>query len=118
MKKNQKRGVMPKKKKLLLKKGDLVQVIAGKDKGNTGKILEINRYQERVIVEGVNIVTKHIKPRQAGQEGRIDKFESPIHYSNVLLYCKESERGERLRIQINDDKTKTRIFTKSGTSAD
>ena len=118
MRKNQKKGVMPKKKKLLLKKGDLVQVIAGKDKGNTGKILGIDRYKERVIVEGVNIVTKHVKPRQAGQEGKIDRFEAPIHYSNVLLYCKESERGERLRIQINDDNTKTRIFTKSGTSAD
>ncbi len=108
----------PKKKKLFLKVDDMVQVIAGKDKGTVGKILNINRYRERVIVEGVNIVTKHIKPNQQGQEGRIEKFEAPIHYSNVLLYCNESKKGERIRIRVNDDKTKTRVFVKSGIPAD
>lgn len=108
----------PVKKKLLLKKGDLVQVISGKDKGTKGKILSVDRYKERVVVEGVNIVTKHIKPSQMNQEGRIDRFEAPIHYSNVLLYCKESDRGERIKIRINDDGSKTRIFAKSGTPAE
>lgn len=118
MNKSRKKGEAPAKMKLLLKKGDVVQVIAGKDKGTTGKILSIDRYNARVIVEGVNIVTKHVKPTQAGQEGKIVKFEAPIHYSNVLLYCKDSEKGERLKIRINDDKSKTRIFAKSGTAAD
>lgn len=118
MKKSRKKAEAPKKMKLLLKQGDIVQVIAGKDKGTTGKIISIDRYNARVIVEGVNIVTKHQKPTQAGQEGKIVKFEAPIHYSNVLLYNKESGRGERLKIRINDDKTKTRIFAKSGTAAD
>ncbi len=118
MNKSRKKGEAPKKIKLLLKKDDVVQVISGKDKGNTGKIISIDRYNARVIVEGVNIVTKHVKPTQAGQEGKIVKFEAPIHYSNVLLYCKESGKGERLKIRINDDKTKTRIFAKSGTAAD
>jgi len=113
-----KKGEELRKKKLLLKKGDNVQVISGKDKGNTGKILHIDRFSERVVVEGVNIVTKHVKPTQAGQEGKIEKFEAPIHYSNILLYCKDSGKGERIRLQINDDKTKTRIFAKSGISAD
>ena len=107
-----------KKKKLLLRKKDIVQVISGKDKGAVGKILNIDRIKEKVVVEGVNIVTKHVKPNQNNQEGRIDKFEAPIHYSNVLLYCKESERGERVRIRINDDGSKNRIFVKSGSSAD
>ena len=118
MKANSKTNVVPKKKKLLLRVGDTVQVISGKDKGTTGKILSINRNRERVVVEGVNIVTKHVKPTQQNQEGRIDKFEAPIHYSNVLLYCSESKRGERIRVRINDDKTKTRIFVKSGIPAD
>lgn len=113
MKSMNKKGVVPKKKKLLLKRGDVVQVISGKDKGTTGKILSIDRYQERVVVEGVNVVTKHVKPRQAGQEGKIEKFEAPIHYSNVLLFCKQSGKGERLKVRINDDNTKTRIFAKS-----
>ncbi len=118
MKTKKNKGVRPKKVKLLLKKDDVVQVISGKDKGTTGKILSIDRYRERVVVEGVNIVTKHVKPTQAGQEGRIAKFEAPIHYSNVLLYCKDSGKGERVRIRVNDDNTKTRIFTKSGIAAD
>lgn len=108
-----KKGAPLKKKKLLLKQGDVVQVIAGKDKGTTGEILSIDRYNEKVIVKGVNIVTKHVKPKQAGQEGKIEKFEAPIHYSNVLLFCEKSGKGERLKIRINDDKTKTRIFAQS-----
>ena len=108
----------PKKKKLHLKVGDKVQVIAGKDKGEVGKILSIDRYRERVVVEGLNIVTKHIKPDQQRKEGRIEKFEAPIHYSNVLLYCNESKRGERIRISVKDDQSKVRIFAKSGTPAD
>ncbi len=112
------KGVPLTKKKLLLKRGDVVQVICGKDKGTTGKILSLDRYSERVVVEGVNMVTKHVKPKQAGQEGKIERFEAPIHYSNVLLFCKKSGKGERIKIQVNDDKTKTRIFAKSNIPAD
>ena len=104
--------------KLVLKTGDNVQVITGKDKGRTGKILQIDRIKAKVVVEGVNIVTKHIKPQSADQPGRIDKMEAPIHYSNVLLYNEESKKGERVRIQVNDDGSKTRIFAKSGNKAD
>jgi large subunit ribosomal protein L24 len=118
MKKSNKKGEVRQKMKLLLKKDDVVEVISGKDKGTTGKILSIDRYNARVIVEGVNIVTKHVKPTQAGQEGRIEKFEAPIHYSNVLLFCKESGKGERLKIRINDDKSKTRMFAKSDIAVD
>ena len=109
----------PKQKlKLALKTGDNVQVIAGKDKGRTGKIVRIDREKARVVVEGVNMVTKHVKPQGPEQPGRIDKFEAPIHYSNVLLYNEKSSRGERIRIQLNDDGSKTRIFTKTGNKAE
>ena len=118
MKSRNRKNQAPQKKKLLLKVEDTVQVIAGKDKGTVGKIVSIDRYKERVLVEGVNMVTKHVKPNQQNQEGRIDKFEAPIHYSNVLLYCNESKKGERIRIRVNDDKTKTGIFVKSGLPAD
>ncbi len=118
MKAKRKKEASPQKKKLLLKRGDVVQVISGKDKGTTGKILSIDRYRNRVVVEGVNVVTKHVKPRQAGQEGKIEKFEASIHYSNVLLYCEKSGKGERLKIRINDDNTKTRIFAKSNIPAE
>lgn len=118
MKKKMKNNVARKKMKLLLKKDDLVQVISGKDKGATGKVLGVDREKGRILVEGVNIVTKHIKPNQQNQEGRIEKMEAPIDYSNVLLYCEESKRGERIKVQINDDNTKTRVFVKTGISAD
>lgn len=106
------------KKKLHIKKNDLVKVITGKDSGTTGLVLSVDRYNEKLVVKGVNIVTKHVKPKGENEQGRIVKFEAPIHYSNVLLFCKESNRGERIRIQINDDNTKSRVFVKSGIIAD
>ncbi|OGG93688.1 MAG: 50S ribosomal protein L24 [Candidatus Lambdaproteobacteria bacterium RIFOXYD2_FULL_50_16] len=106
------------KQKLLLKKGDLVQVISGKDRGQKGKVLAVDRVKMRITVEGVNIATKHIKPNATNQEGRIEKFEAPIHYSNVLLFCESSGKGERLKIRANDDGTKTRVFAQSNISAD
>ena len=106
------------KHKLLLKKGDLVQVIAGKDKGQKGKVLVVNREKLRITVEGVNMVTKHVKPGANNQEGRIDKFEAPLHYSNVLLFCEKSGKGERLKVKVNDDGSKTRVFAQSDIPAD
>lgn len=104
--------------KLLLKKDDLVQVIAGKDKGQKGKVLLVDRKKMRITVEGINMVTKHVKPSAGNEEGRIDKFEAPIHYSNVLLFCEKSGKGERLKVRVNDDGSKTRIFAKSDIPAD
>ena len=108
----------PQRLKLHLKSGDLVQVIAGKDKGKTGKILKIDRVNARVTVEGVNVVTKHVKAKGPEQPGKIDHFEKSIHYSNVLLYNEKSKRGERIRLQVKDDGSKTRIFTKTGNAAE
>ena len=68
-----------------IKKGDLVQVIAGKDKGKQGKIMVIDRAKNKVIVEGINIITKHQKPNRGNQTGGIIKTEAPIHASNVMF---------------------------------
>ena len=70
--------------KLKIKKGDTVRVIAGKDKGKEGKILVVDRKTDRVIVEGVNMATKHVKPRGGVQQGGIVHQEAPIHVSNVM----------------------------------
>ena len=67
------------------KKGDKVNVIAGKDKGKSGKILHILRDKDRVVVEGVNVVKKHQKPTQANQTGGIVERENPIHISNIMM---------------------------------
>lgn len=112
------RNTAPKKTgKLTLRTNDIVQVICGKDKGSTGKILKIDRKAHRLVVEGINMVTKHVKPAQ-NQEGRIEKREASLHYSNVLLFCKDSGKGERIKIQLNKDGSKTRIFVKSGIAAE
>jgi len=107
-----------KRQKLLIKVGDLVQVISGKDKGTTGKVLRVDREKMRILIEGVNIVTKHRKPAGNNQEGKIEKIEAPIHYSNVLLYCEKSGKGERLKISVKDDGSKTRVFAQSNISVD
>lgn len=104
--------------KLLIKRGDLVQVITGKDKGSKGKVLNVDREKLRIVVEGVNIVTKHIKPTSSDQQGKIEKMEAPIHYSNVLLFCEKSGKGERVRVQANEDGSKTRFFVQSNVKVD
>ncbi len=70
---------------LKIKKNDLVRVITGKDKGKDGKVLSVNPKTHKVIVEGVNMVTKHMKPSAANQQGGIVKKESPIDISNVMV---------------------------------
>ena len=71
-----------------IKKGDLVRVIAGKDKGKEGKVLSINAKKNTAIVEGVNMVTKHAKPSMANQQGGIIHQESPIDISNIMYLYK------------------------------
>ena len=68
-----------------IKKGDTVQIIAGKDKGQEGKVLSVNPKTGRVVVEGLNMVTKHTKPSQANPNGGIVEKEAPIDISNVML---------------------------------
>ncbi len=104
--------------KIALRKNDLVQVIAGKEKGEKGKIISVDRIKNRVTVEGLNLLTKHVKPNQTNQQGGIMKFEGPIHYSNVLLYCKKCESGVRIRKKINDDASKNRVCVKCGSILD
>jgi large subunit ribosomal protein L24 len=80
--------------KLSIRKNDTVQVIAGKEKGKTGKILKVDTKTGRVTVEKVNMVKKHTKPTQTSQGGIAEK-ELPLHYSNVLLMCAKCNRGVR-----------------------
>lgn len=70
--------------KIKIKKGDKVVIIAGKDKGKEGKVLLVDRKKNRVVVEGINMITKHQKPNAAYQQGGIIKREAPIHVSNVM----------------------------------
>lgn len=96
-----------------IKTGDTVIVIAGKDKGKTGKVLQAIPKKDRVIVEGINIVTKHMKMQGPNQPGGIQKAEAPIHVSNVMYYDSDSKKGTRIRYEMDGDK-KVRVAVKSG----
>ncbi|MBF1050941.1 MAG: 50S ribosomal protein L24 [Peptostreptococcaceae bacterium] len=96
-----------------IKSGDTVIVIAGKDKGKKGKVLEAYPTKLRVLVEGVNIATKSEKPNKNNPQGGIVKKEMPIHVSNVMYYDAKSGKGTRLGYKIVDGK-KVRIAKKSG----
>lgn len=100
-----------------IKTGDKVQVIKGKDKGKTGKVLEVFPKKNRVIVEGVNVQIKHKKPTSPQQTGGILETEGAIHASNVLLYDEKLGRGVRTRTELVDGK-KVRVSTKSGNKLD
>ena len=98
-----------------IKTGDTVKVIAGKDKDKEGKILSVDRKTGRVIVEGINMVTKHTKPSAANQQGGIVNREAPIHASNVMYLHKG--KPTRLGYKIEDGK-KVRIAKSTGEAID
>jgi large subunit ribosomal protein L24 len=99
--------------KLHIKKGDMVQVIAGDDKGKKGRVIEINRETRRVMVEGVNIVSRHTKPNAKNQNGGIIKKEAAVHISNVMLLDKGG-KPTRVGRKLNDAGKLVRVATKSG----
>ncbi len=100
-----------------LKKDDLVVVIAGSDKGTTGRILKVLPEDDRVLVEGVNVIKRHQSPRKFREGGIIEK-EAPIHISNVMLVDPETEKPTRVRIGADKDGKKVRIAVKSGAVLD
>ncbi|BEP30116.1 50S ribosomal protein L24 [Helicovermis profundi] len=97
-----------------IKKNDTVIVIAGKDKGKKGKVLQVFPAKERVIVEGVNMVTKHQKPSATVQQGGIIHQEAAVHVSNVMLWDPKEKVGTRVKHTILEDGKKVRVSVKSG----
>ncbi len=98
-----------------IKQGDTVMVIAGRDKGKTGKVLRVLADKDRVVIEGVNRVWKHVKPSQRSpQGGRIQK-DAPIHASNVMPVDPSTGKATRVKFELRDGK-KHRVAVKSGTS--
>ncbi|EFI41407.1 MULTISPECIES: 50S ribosomal protein L24 [Peptoniphilus] len=87
-----------------IKKGDTVKVIAGKDKGKTGKVLKTFPREDRVIIEKVNMVTKHMKAKGPQNPGGIEKKEAPIHVSNVMYFDTKTNKATRLGYKIEDGK--------------
>ncbi len=98
--------------KMKLKKGDMVIVNSGSEKGKKGEIIAVSPKLNKVIVKGINIRKKHVKARKQGQESGIIERECPIDASKVSFYCDKCEKGVRLGINVAEDGTKTRFCKK------
>ncbi len=103
---------------LHVKKGDTVVVLSGDKKrhlkGTKGEVLEVSPKERKVIVKGVNLVKKHMKPRKQGEAGGILTVEGPIYADKVALYCPKCDKGVRSKIKVEADGTKTRVCAKCG----
>ena len=100
--------------KIRLKKGDTVIVRAGKDKGKTGKVLVTHPQLNKVTVEGINIVKKHMKPNKAYPQGGIIEMTKPIWVSKVAVVDPETKKPTRIGLKIDDKGNKTRVYKASG----
>jgi len=97
-----------------IKKGDKVKILAGKDKGKTGKVLQIFSSSNRASIEGLNLLIKHMRPRKQGEKGQRIEFPAPLDLSNVILVCSACDRPTRvgykyIEIVKNDIKQKKKV---------
>lgn len=98
--------------KLHVKKDDLVMIVAGKDKGKSGKVLRVLPEKERVVVENLNLIKRHTRPSQTNNEGGIIEKEAPIAISNVQLLCPGCSKPARTGIKVLEDGSKARFCKK------
>lgn len=103
--------------KLHVKTGDTVVVLSGKDRGKQGKVLEVSPKERKVIVEGINMVTKHVKPRKMGEQGGIVKAEGAMYASKVQIVCPKCGKPTRIGHKVLEDGKKVRVCKKTGCGA-
>ncbi|MEE1055806.1 MAG: 50S ribosomal protein L24 [Acutalibacteraceae bacterium] len=101
-------------KKVHVKTGDTVVVLSGKNKGKKGKVMAVSPKEGKVIVEGVNMVSKHVKPKRMGEAGGIVKAEGAMYASKVQIVCPRCKKPTRIGHKINEDGTKNRTCVKCG----
>ncbi|MCR4419471.1 MAG: 50S ribosomal protein L24 [Clostridia bacterium] len=101
-----------------VKKGDTVVVITGKEKGKRGKVLAVDRRRNRVTVEGVNLVKRHLRPTRQLPQGGIVEKEASVHASNVLLWCARCEAPSRVGRSLLEDGKKVRVCRRCGEHLD
>jgi len=95
-----------------IKKDDKVKVIAGKDKGKIGKVLNIKRKNRRIVIENINMTKKHVRPSAKHRQGGIIESEAPIHWSNVMLMCSKCVKPVRIKMKRLEDGKKIRVCRK------
>lgn len=99
--------------KYKIKRGDTVRILSGKDKGKAGPVMLVLSQRGKVLVEGINMVKKHIKPKRAGEKGQRVSIASPIDVSNAQLICPSCKKSTRVKIKYENDK-KIRLCKKCG----
>ena len=100
--------------KVHVKTGDTVMIISGKDKGRKGQVLAVSPKEGKIIVEKVNIVSKHVKPRRMGEPGGIIKAEGAFYASKAMIVCPRCKQATRIGHKVYEDGTKARICKKCG----
>lgn len=100
--------------KTYLRKNDQVEVITGKDKGRVGKVLRVLRDEDKAVVERINMVKRHTKPREMNQQGQIVEKEAPVHVSNLQLICPECTKTGRIAMKTLENGTKVRTCKTCG----
>ena len=98
---------------LKIKKGDRVVVLSGKDKGKHGEVTKSLPKESKVVVSGVNVITRHRKPSQTNPQGGLEKVEAPLHVSKVAIEDPKTGRATRVRFEVRDGK-KVRVAARSG----
>ncbi|MCP4690870.1 MAG: 50S ribosomal protein L24 [Desulfobacterales bacterium] len=104
--------MLTEKHRVRLRKDDKVKVIAGKDKGKIGKVLQVNRKKNRVLVENINVVKRHTKPSAQNRQGGIIETEALLHSSNVMLMCNKCMQATRIKKRRLEDGKKIRVCGK------
>lgn len=104
--------------KLHVKKNDMVEIIAGKERGKTGKVLRVLPGKGRVVVENLNVIKRHTRPTQLNPEGGIVEKEAPLSISNVMLVCGSCNQATRTGVRLLEDGSKTRYCKKCNESVD
>jgi large subunit ribosomal protein L24 len=99
-----------------IKKNDMVMVVTGRDRGKTGKVMRVLREDRRVVIERLNIVKRHSKPRGAASPGGIVEKEAPIDISNVMIFCDRCNAPVRIGVKHANDGSKTRVCRRCGES--
>lgn len=98
---------------LKIKKGDKIEMIAGKDRGKRGEVLAVSSRDNTVTVKKLNMVTRHLKPKRAGQKGERITVEAPVDISNVALVCPHTDKPTRVGFKVKEG-SKVRVSKKSG----
>ncbi|MDD5040340.1 MAG: 50S ribosomal protein L24 [Patescibacteria group bacterium] len=95
-----------------IRKNDIVQIIAGKDRGKKGKALQVLPQSGMIIVEGVNMMAKNVRPKRMGEKGQVVRYNAPMNASNVLIFCGKCNKGVRVGMQVSADGKRQRICRK------